>query len=212
MKFSELKVALGFTSDPSLASPQQNTSDIPHQAKPIRGWLAFFVGSQIIIGLRLFVYIARKNLGAWKFVDVLSHQSYWLLMFIRALGAVSAALSVYAGIALLGKWRDCVRLARLAMTMALVYVGMDFLARPVILLLSFRRPLNPAHSVLAPEHPSYVYEFGYSKFLPRHWKPYLWLVLEIVWCLTWLAYLRRSRRVHSTYRAAHNGEEQQIST
>ena len=195
---SDLKLTLGLVNDPALSTREPEASYDLLPRRPVRGWLALFASCQIAVGVLGVLGAARASLLASQLRDSLSPQSYWVLVSTLILSVCVWVLYTYAGIGLCAKWGNCVRLARLGLTLSLVYFVITFLAGPLVVTLNSRRP-NESYSVLANSQPRYVYEFPYYEALPHHWKAYAWLFSEVLWCVVWLAYFRKSLRVQSTY-------------
>jgi hypothetical protein len=119
----------------------------------------------------------------------------WMWGSTSILAACTDALQICAGIALWGKRPGCVRLARIALTISTVWSVIGFWLVPYEISFAYRQP-NPSYSVLNPNQSRYLYQDFASM---RSWTSYFLLALQIVWCVVWLLYLRRSRRVRLTY-------------
>lgn len=200
MNLRELKLSLGVVPDPSFPGASESSCDQPTSHLPVRGWLAFFASYQILVGVLGLIDVAHSNILVANYLDrglMVTAAVVTRMLFAAFLWATC----LYAGIALWAKWPGCVRIARAAITLALTFVVLAFFTGPLLVMLALRRP-SGGTSVLAPGQGSYTYPVSYSELIPTHWRPYLMLLLEVLWCVGWLWYLRRSRRVQLTYGAS----------
>jgi hypothetical protein len=166
LNLSELRVMLGLASDPTLSRAEQDPDNLLPD-EPVRGWLAFFASYLIIGAVIALILHARGNASLTRTFYDGFHDIYLLLVINTIFWTGLLALAIYAGIALWAKWANCVRLARVALTATLIYTCITFWAYPYV--------LDRSHVSIR---------------LP------LWTmseILEMLWCVGWLVYLRKSR-------------------